>query len=495
MACQESAWACEQCSGMKAQRVVTRGSWHMACETCGMKVHNENETSAASVSGDPFAQLDRALAKAENGDQQCLGFEHADGPPRDRVYDVQMNYYNEVRPIAERRGIQLLFDNLRCDACDSERIRREFGGDSWSWKCADCGEFKSAVMALKQMKHLAKSKPVVKVETQAEIEAGIEVFKLEDITAIADSVATLSSDENSRARVKATLARLLELGTFRPVVVPNAAWRGQLDELREAFPNFIDAIDEVLEPSFAISAAGGRCRPAPMLLVGPPGVGKSYFSSLIANVLKTPQFKVDMASATAGSTIDGLATHWGNSAPGELFKTLAFGRSGVPATACPVGFLDELDKAGADLRYNPLGGLYSLLEIESARTFEDQSLPGLRVDASHVRWIAAANDLDTIPKPILSRFHIVHVEAPTASENQRMFEKIFASVVHDTRLTDFGNQISRAVISHAVEKYSAREFKTRSAMAIGRALARNRCFVEAEDFGTAPAPAARKMGF
>lgn len=91
--------------------------------------------------------------------------------------------------------------------------------------------------------------------------------------------------------------------------------------------------------------------------------------------------------------------------------------------------------------------------------------------------------------------HIVHVNAPAAAETRKMFTKIFASVVHDTGLYEFGNQLSRAVISYVVEKFSAREFKTRSVMAIGRALARNRHFVEAEDFCTSPAPAPRKMGF
>ena len=109
---------------------------------------DKDRVAVVSGNGDPFAQLDRDMAKARNREQQCLGFEHAEGPPPDRVYDVTMNRLREVRPIAKRRDVDLLFDNFRCDACDCKDIRREFGGTCWSWRCANCGEFKSAVMAI-----------------------------------------------------------------------------------------------------------------------------------------------------------------------------------------------------------------------------------------------------------------------------------------------------------------------------------------------------------
>lgn len=454
---------------------------------------------AAREKADPFGQLDQAIAQHEDGGQIALGFEGEERVlplVRDLAYNFIQSQIKQIRAFAAMRDEELLFENLCCEHCGFKDVFREIEDGHWFWKCRDCAKPVSDIAALRQLKKLFDDLRAASSNHPSQDKAaGIEVFSFKDIHHITDNIGTLSSDEHSKARFKSTLARLIEIGTIRPYVVPNPAWRGQLDELRDSFPNFVDAIDEAVEPSFAIAAAGGRCRPAPILLVGPPGVGKTFFASVLASVLQTPTFKVDMSSATAGSTLDGLAVHWGNAAPGEVFKTLAFGRAGVIATAGPVGFIDEIDKAGANLRYDPLGGLYSLLEVESSKNFEDQSLPGIRIDASHVRWIAAANELDTIPKPIQSRFHIVHVPAPTGPETERMFGKIFAGVVKDTGLYDFGNQISRAVISHAVEKYSAREFKTRAVMAIGKALARNRHYVEGEDFGTAPAPTARKMGF
>lgn len=448
---------------------------------------------------DPLAQLDKAIKNHENGEQIALGFEFDDAV-MPLVQDVKLNVISSqiahIRVFAAMRSEKLLFENLCCEHCGSTEVIREIKDTNWFWECRNCARQVDDTAAIRQMSRLFDElRAEASKQPSQDFETGIEVFSIEDIKNLNENSRTVSSDEYSSTRIKSTLKRLLQIGSIRPYVVPHPAWQGQLDELRENFPNFIDAIDEVLEPSFSIAAAGGRCRPAPMLLVGPPGVGKSYFSSIIAGVLNTPMFKIDLASATAGSSIDGLATHWSNSCPGEVFKTLAFGRSGVAATACPVGFLDEIDKVALGHKYDPLGSLYSLLEVESAKNFEDQSLPGLRIDASHVRWIACANTLETIPKPIISRFHIVHVQPPTAAETNRMFEKIFEGVVRDTQLRDFGSQISSSVISHAVEKFSAREFKTRATMAIGKALARNRHFVEDHDFCTAKAPVARKMGF
>ena len=428
-----------------------------------------------------FHQLETALRAGESK------------PPPDRVYHYIKVTIDAMRDVASARGEAFLFDNLHCGVCGCGDASRGFDSD-WFWSCNNCGSCVNDQEALEQLEKLHTSNNEQLHLTLRTVEDCIDVFNIDDLASAADNASTSSSDENASARLKHTVKRLIDTGTSRPFAAPSEAWQSQLDKLREQFPNFIEAIDEVLEPSFAIAAAGGRARPPPLLLVGAPGVGKSYFASLLAALLKTPMFKIDMASASSGSSIDGLATHWANSAPGEVFKALAWGRNGIAATSGPIGFLDEIDKVGNDLRYDPIAPLYSLLEVESAKNFEDQSLPGIRINASYVRWIACANCLTTIPKPILTRFHIVHVESPTASETAHMFERIFCDVVAESTL-DFDDRISKSMIQAATKRFSAREFKTRCVMAIGKALARNRRSVEATDFGTSPAPSARKMGF
>ena len=464
----------------------------------------DSDAPAMSKREDPFPELTFEPADSRTAEksiecrdeaQSIFNFSDSVPVPPDFIFDFLKRRAAEARERSTARGEELLFDEMACGTCGCPKAQRNYLAGEWCWVCVNCGKHIDDSAAVKQIKSLLKESALANRKSPRKIFASsIQIFSAADLSAAAENVGSSSSDEHAKMRLKLTLKRLLELGTERPMALPESGWQKKLQEMRECFPNFIQMIDEVLEPSLSIEAAGGHARPAPVLLIGPPGVGKSYFASNLASFLLTPMFKVDMSSATTGAAIEGLSVHFGNSSPGELFKVLSFGRAGVAATANPVGFLDELDKVSTDLRYDPLAPLYALLEVESARNFEDQSLPGIRFDASYVRWIACANDLNAIPKPILSRLHIVHVKAPTGAETHQMFERIFEGVVEDTSLR-FDVRISKKIIADAVAKFSAREFKTKAVMAIGKALVRNRRHVESEDFCTTVAPATRKMGF
>jgi ATP-dependent Lon protease len=154
-----------------------------------------------------------------------------------------------------------------------------------------------------------------------------------------------------------------------------------------------------------------------------------------------------------------------------------------------------LDKVALDQRYDPLAPLHSLLEVETAQRFEDQSLPGIAIDASHVRWLCCANDLAPIPKPLLSRLHVVQVEPPTKAEVYRVFEQVFADVVDNSLLKDFDQEISKSILDHAAGTMSVREFKTRAGMAVGRALVEGRRCVQGADFEGSKTLPSLKMGF
>ena len=276
--------------------------------------------------------------------------------------------------------------------------------------------------------------------------------------------------------------------------MPGPAWQAEIEELREHFPNFSSAISDVVLPSLAIAAAGDRARPAPLLLAGPPGVSKSYFAESLGKMLGVPRAKIDMAAATIGAGIGGLSTHWSNAGPGEVFKILAFGRGGVAAVANPLIFLDEIDKVGSDMRYDPLAPLFSLLEIESAKAFEDESLVGLEVDTSHIRWIMCANRIESIPGPILSRVHVVHVREPTETELRHIRARIFSGVVRSIGIPDFKDWVPPSVL-HGAENQGPREFKTLSVMAIGKALARGKYRVSENDFASGLPKPVRRLGF
>ena len=146
------------------------------------------------------------------------------------------------------------------------------------------------------------------------------------------------------------------------------------------------------------------------------------------------------------------------------------------------------------MRYDPLGPLYSLLELESAKRFEDESLPRLEIDTSHIRWIMCANETSPIPSPILSRAHVVYVREPTEIELRHIRARIFAGVVNSLGIPEFDSWVPPSVLNGAGNQ-EPREFKTVCVMAIGKALARGKYRVSEIDFSSGLSAPVKKLGF
>ncbi|OXH83861.1 AAA family ATPase, partial [Burkholderia multivorans] len=87
--------------------------------------------------------------------------------------------------------------------------------------------------------------------------------------------------------------------------------------------------------------------------------------------------------------------------------------------ANPVIAVDEIDKAGADAQYDPLGALYALLEHDTARAFVDE-FAEVPIDAGNVIWIATANDAHAIPEPLLNRMNVYEIAPPDAAGARRI---------------------------------------------------------------------------
>ncbi|MEO8565605.1 MAG: AAA family ATPase, partial [Betaproteobacteria bacterium] len=147
----------------------------------------------------------------------------------------------------------------------------------------------------------------------------------------------------------------------------------------------------------------------PILLLGEPGLGKTYFAKKLAQALGTGFEFVSMSSLTAGWILTGASAQWNNARPGKVAHTLIDGEF-----ANPVVVLDEIDKAGGDSRYDPMGALYTLLERDTAAHFKDEFID-VDMDASHILWIATANDETMIPEPILNRMNVYAIDRPDAA--------------------------------------------------------------------------------
>lgn len=162
--------------------------------------------------------------------------------------------------------------------------------------------------------------------------------------------------------------------------------------------------------------------PRPILLVGPPGAGKSLLGYRLGDVTGAPMNYIDMSNLTAGWVLSGSDEQWKSSKMGLVLSTLLTG----PA-ANPIFFLDELDKCrnGA---YDPLAPLYSLLEKMTAGSFKDEHIP-VPCNAGNIVWVASANNIDSIPSPIQSRFRVFWVEVPTREEKRAIASHIWTDIV------------------------------------------------------------------
>jgi hypothetical protein len=283
-----------------------------------------------------------------------------------------------------------------------------------------------------------------------------------------DAVELNGRDAESRARIKSILNVLSRTGPMRPIAQPDRSVADQLETLSEDFPNFAQVVDFVRPYLLLLNRWVVRPMP-PLLLVGPPGVGKTYFAQAMAEVLNAAYQYIDLAAETNGSIIAGSSTFWSNSAPGAVLTTLLRGTGGRPAVANPVIFVDEIDKCGRDLRYDPLAPLYSLLEPRSARHFQDQSMPGLEIDTSQIRWVFAANDASSIPEPIMSRLVRFDIRKPSADQQRGVIQSIAANLCGGL-LVPFDSKLPSVSIEDCLP-LSPREARLRIDHSIAMALA------------------------
>ncbi len=276
--------------------------------------------------------------------------------------------------------------------------------------------------------------------------------------------------------LRATYERMLEMGPERFQVKPSGL--PAMTHLYDELPNFHEVLDDLKRQLALCSDSRDALEITPMLLLGPPGVGKTHFAREVAQLLGTGMGFVSMSSMTAGWVLSGASSQWKGARPGKVFETLVDGQY-----ANPVMVVDEIDKSGGEQAYDPLGSLYSLLEHDTAGRFTDE-FAEVSIDASQVIWVATANDLRGIPDPILNRMNVFDIDMPDEEAARKIASKLYRSIRADH---DWGQrfepELSEAVLAE-LSHCAPREMRRALMTAFGNAKLDKRDALAVRDLPT-----------
>ncbi|MFT3817884.1 MAG: AAA family ATPase [Rubrivivax sp.] len=241
------------------------------------------------------------------------------------------------------------------------------------------------------------------------------VYRVHDVEKRLDKL-----PQREHESLRATYERMLEKGAERFQVKPSGL--PAMEHLYDELPNFAEVLDEVKRQLALCQDSSDALEITPMLLLGPPGIGKTHFAREIAQLLGTGLGFISMSSLTAGWVLSGASSQWKGARPGKVFETLVDG-----SYANPVMVVDEIDKARGEHAYDPLGALYSLLEHDTAQSFTDE-FAEVPIDASQVIWVATANDERAIPEPILNRMNVFEVQAPDRDAARSIARRLYQAI-------------------------------------------------------------------
>jgi ATP-dependent Lon protease len=220
--------------------------------------------------------------------------------------------------------------------------------------------------------------------------------------------------------------------------------REVLDEHHEGLEDVKKRILEFL----AVGSFKGEISGSILLLVGPPGVGKTSIGRSVADALGRKFYRFSLGGMRDEAEIKGHRRTYIGAMPGKFVQALK-----EVEVSNPVIMLDEIDKIGASYQGDPASALLEVLDPEQNSEFLDHYLD-LRVDLSKVLFICTANQLDTIPGPLLDRMEMTRLSGYVAEEKLSIAKKhLWPKQLGRHGLADEQLKINDAGMKYVIDSY------------------------------------------
>jgi len=227
----------------------------------------------------------------------------------------------------------------------------------------------------------------------------------------------------------------LELGHAREV----------LDEDHYDLEKVKDRIIETL----AVAKLRGDVSGSILCFVGPPGVGKTSLGQSIARALERKFTRISVGGVRDESEIRGHRRTYIGAMPGTIIRALRDAES-----RNPVFLIDEIDKMGSDYRGDPASAMLELLDPEQHSTFRDHYLD-LPFDLSKILFICTANQLETIPPPLLDRMDVINLSGYTEDEKLGIARKyLVPKQLAAHGLTDYKVSFTEGALRTVIREYT-----------------------------------------